>query len=238
MLRLDRVRVVRGSKRIVNDVTLDHSNGALALLGPNGAGKSTLLSACAGLRTPDSGSVSLGDTAGHRKDQRKLREGVGFLPQDVPRIIGLSALDQVAHVAWLRGRSPRKAVAEATELLTSLDLISKLETPSRGLSGGEARRMGIAMALAAAPQMLLLDEPMAGLDLEQRSEVVDDLIALSRRVPMIVSTHQTDGLTELYSAVAVMRSGSLIFHGSIDEFLAHGNGADPALAAYRSLLAT
>ncbi|MFE1383536.1 ATP-binding cassette domain-containing protein [Streptomyces sp. NPDC058740] len=214
------------------DLTIDAP--ATVLLGPNGAGKSTLMSLAATHLRPTSGHISWrGRTASGRRDRARYVKAVAWLPQDIAAIPGLTVREQVAYAGWLKGMSRSSAWQASADALARVNLADLAERRSHQLSGGQKRRMGLAGALTHRSELILLDEPTAGLDPTQRRVFRTLLEKLSNDVRVVVSTHQTEDLAESYSHVVVLDCGSVRFQGTIADFysLAEPAVTDPRLRA-------
>ena len=213
--------------------------GATVILGPNGAGKTTLLSIGAtGLR-PTRGRVRLGDRdASRRRGIAAIRRAVGWMPQHVRAIPGLTAREQVAYAGWLKGMSRADAWRRAPVALFKVGLADEADRRTAQLSGGQQRRVGLAQLLVHRAELLLLDEPTAGLDPGQRARFRETVRDLAGDVPVIVSTHQVDDLTDLFDTVVVLDHGQIRFQGDVAAFmaLAPAGSSYPAEAAYASLV--
>lgn len=229
-------------RSVLDRLTLDMDQFPLALLGANGAGKSTLLRLLAGVSRPKHGVIAF---SGAEQDEvvsaKWLRRHVGYLPQHTIPVRGLRCHDQVAYAGWLKGMPTREAGEAASRCLEAVGLADYATRPSHALSGGQLRRVGLAEALMADPRLLVLDEPYASLDPEQRDMVRDTVRALGDILPVIVSTHQTDDLEDIYRSVVVMDQGRVLFFGSGADFLARSGEESPspyrAESAYRAVLA-
>jgi ABC-2 type transport system ATP-binding protein len=195
------------------DVTLTIPNGMFGLLGPNGAGKSTLMRTIATLQRPDSGSIQLGalDVLGQPEEVRKL---LGYLPQEFGLYPNLSAEMILDHFAELKGvtvRAERKALVAA--LLQQTNLYDVRTKRVGGFSGGMKQRLGIAIALAGTPQLLIVDEPTAGLDPTERRRFLNLLAEISEDVIVILSTHIVDDVRELCHRMAILNQGQVVLAG-------------------------
>lgn len=208
--------------------------GRTVLLGPNGAGKSTLLGLGASALLPAAGAVVAGAmSSSSRADRPGFRRAVGWMPQQVRAIAGLTSREQVAYAGWLKGLSRDAAWDAAAGALERVDLVPEAGRRASHLSGGQLRRLGLAQALVHRAEVLLLDEPTAGLDPNQRGRFREVLRDVSPSTPVLVSTHQVDDLTDLFDTVVVMDRGRLRFSGAPAEFLALA----PAGSAHRAELA-
>ncbi|MFG2292646.1 ATP-binding cassette domain-containing protein [Streptomyces sp. NPDC048603] len=215
---------------------------ATVLLGPNGAGKSTLLGLAASQLSPARGSVSFGGARPDRRGLAAYRRRVAWIPQQITPVPGLTVREQVAYAGWLKGMDRRAAWEASGRALERVGLADLAGRRSNRLSGGQLRRTGIAGALCHSSELILMDEPTAGLDPVQR-RVFRELVAeLSRTVQVVVSTHQTEDLADLYDRVVVLDRGAVRFRGSPAEFHAlapdgtSGSGRERAEAAYGRLV--
>ncbi|MEV6549176.1 ATP-binding cassette domain-containing protein [Streptomyces sp. NPDC051597] len=210
----------RRGARVLNELSLTFVSGNTVLLGPNGAGKSTLLGIAASALSPKNGHVVLnGLRPDSRSRRRRYRRRVGWLPQQVRPVAGLQLREQVAYAGWLKGMSRRTAWDEAVPALQRVGLGDLVSRSSRELSGGQLRRLGIAQTLVHGSQVVLMDEPTAGLDPYQRGVFRDLLGELSSSTNFIVSTHQTEDLAESFDSVVLLDRGTVRFQGTVAEFL-------------------
>jgi ABC-2 type transport system ATP-binding protein len=218
-----------GRTQAVAGVTLQTGPGVFGLLGPNGAGKTTLLRMMATVIPPSSGQVRLlGRDPGGYGPRREIRHRLGYLPQNLGYYPGFTVAEFVEYFALLKemppGRVPR-AVATAIE---RVDLGAKARAKLRTLSGGMLRRAGIAQAIVNEPELLLLDEPTAGLDPEQRVSFRTLLRDLGERAAVVVSTHLVEDVGAACGEVALMHAGKIVFQGTPGELAACGEGSGAA----------
>ncbi|WP_269580953.1 ABC transporter ATP-binding protein [Roseibium sp. Sym1] len=198
-----------GGFQALKSVSLDiHQGEVFALLGPNGAGKTTLISTICGLVTPTSGSIFVG---GHDalKDYRAARQLIGLVPQEMPTAPFEMVGDTVAFSRGLFGLPPNRELVEG--ILKDLTLWEKRDNPIMALSGGMKRRLLVAKALAHEPQILFLDEPTAGVDVELRHDmwrIVDEL--RQKGVTIILTTHYIEEAEEMADRVGVINKGEII----------------------------
>ncbi len=195
-------------------MTLTIEPGMFGLLGPNGAGKSTLMRTIATLQQPTDGSVQLGDTD-VVKDPDAIRRRLGYLPQEFGVYKGVSAQDLLAHLAVLKGytkSSDRKAVVGA--LLERVNLADYRKKAVSGFSGGMRQRFGIAQALLGDPDLVIVDEPTAGLDPGERNRFYNLLADLGEEKIVILSTHIVQDVEQLCRRLAIINDGRLLFAGS------------------------
>jgi ABC-2 type transport system ATP-binding protein len=199
--------------RALDDVSLTIPHGMYGLLGPNGAGKSTLMRTIATLQEPDSGQIWLGEIDVLRQKD-EVRKRLGYLPQDFgvyPRISVQSMLD---HLALLKGFVDRRERHEMVEsLLVRTNLHQVRKKALSGFSGGMRQRFGIAQALIGNPQLLIVDEPTAGLDPGERNRFYNLLSEIGENVIVILSTHIVQDVMELCTNMAIIHEGRVLFAG-------------------------
>lgn len=185
------------------------------LLGPNGAGKSTLMRLLSGFDRPQRGEVRIGDVA----ERRELFRLVGWMPQDVQPGRGMTVAEQVEYVAWVGGHSRRRARESAREAISQVDLDDKRDARTDRLSGGQLRRVGLAQALVRQGQVLLLDEPTAGLDPAQALNFRALLKHLDCPGGIVISTHQISDLIDDVDRVVILADAEIKFDGTATEFV-------------------
>jgi len=208
----------------LDDVSLSIPQGMYGLLGPNGAGKSTLMRTVATLQAPTGGSILFGDID-VLADPDRLRKRLGYLPQDFgvyPRVPAYAMLDQVAVLKGITSASDRKAVVET--LLNQTNLWAVRDKNIAGFSGGMRQRFGIAQALIGNPDLIIVDEPTAGLDPEERNRFLNLLAAIGDNVVVILSTHIVDDVADLCPRMAVLANGRVQLQGSPMELIASTRG--------------
>jgi ABC-2 type transport system ATP-binding protein len=241
MLQLSNVtHVYPNGTRALNDATLEIPKGMYGLLGPNGAGKSTLMRCIATLQTPSHGSIRFGDIDVIRQPE-KLRAVLGYLPQDFGVYPRVSAWDLLDHLAILKGITHARDRKQTLEtLLNQVNLWNVRKKAVAGFSGGMRQRFGIAQALLGNPQLIIVDEPTAGLDPEERNRFNNLLAEIGENVVVILSTHIVDDVTDLCSRMAVIVDGNIVQQGAPAQLMASLAGkvwrftADRAeLPAYR-----
>jgi ABC-2 type transport system ATP-binding protein len=188
------------------------------LLGPNGAGKSTLLKLLAGQEQPRRGSVAFeGD-----RSRGALFRNVCWMPQQATAMPGFTARDQLEFSAWIAGVGRKQAACRANEALEMVDLTAKADSKSSTLSGGQLRRLALGQAWVRGGEVLLLDEPTAGLDPAQRRGFRAALDAFDFPGGIVISTHQVGDVAGQFDRVTVLDSGAIKIDGTREEFLAHG----------------
>ena len=186
----------------LKDVSLEIPTGMYGLLGPNGAGKSTLMRTVATLQQPDAGTVTF-DGLDVLREPAELRKHLGYLPQDFGVYPRISAFDMMDHLAVLKGftnKKERKAIVE--NLLVQTNLVDVRKKALAGFSGGMRQRFGIAQALIGDPKLIIVDEPTAGLDPEERNRFLNLLSDIGENKVVILSTHIVDDVTNLCPRMA------------------------------------
>jgi ABC-type multidrug transport system ATPase subunit len=220
MLTIENLTHVYGNgTRALDGVSLSIPKGMFGLLGPNGAGKSTLMRSIATLQTPTSGSIRFGDIDVIRTPDQ-LRRVLGYLPQDFGVYPRVSAYDMLDHMAVLKGISngkDRKQTVEA--LLNQVNLWPVRGKALAGFSGGMRQRFGIAQALIGNPELIIVDEPTAGLDPEERNRFLNLLAEVGENVVIILSTHIVEDVTDLCPRMAVLAGGKIQLEGAPIELM-------------------
>jgi ABC-type multidrug transport system ATPase subunit len=205
--------------RALDHVTLSIPRGMYGLLGPNGAGKSTLMRAIATLQTPTEGTIRFGDVDVIREPE-KLRSTLGYLPQDFgvyPRVSAYEMLDHMAVLKGVASLADRKSTVET--LLQQTNLWSVRKKMLSGFSGGMRQRFGIAQALIGNPELIIVDEPTAGLDPEERNRFLNLLAEIGQSVVVILSTHIVEDVSDLCHRMAVLADGRVQLEGAPQELI-------------------
>ena len=189
MLSIRNLSKSYGDIQALRDVSLEVPPGMFGLLGPNGAGKSSLMRTIATLQDPDSGSITF-DGIDVATDKDRIRRTLGYLPQDFGVYPKVSALDMLDHFAVLKGYVRRKERNEVVAaLLQQVNLWDVRKRKLGTFSGGMLQRFGIAQALLGNPRLVIVDEPTAGLDPEERNRFLNLLAGIGEQVVVILSTH-------------------------------------------------
>ena len=197
----------------LKDVSLDIPRGMFGLLGPNGAGKSTLMRTIATLQDPDSGSITLDglDVLAHKEQARKR---LGYLPQDFgvyPKVSAEAMLDHLAVLKGITARGERRELVQA--LLQQVNLWNVRKRKLGTFSGGMRQRFGIAQALIGQPSLIIVDEPTAGLDPEERNRFLNLLAEIGENTVVILSTHIVEDVTDLCPRMAIIAAGQVRLAG-------------------------
>ena len=209
----DLTQIYPNGTQALNGVRLTVPNGLFSLLGPNGAGKSTLMRTIATLQKPTSGSIRFGDIDVLATPQL-LRHTLGYLPQDFGVYPRVSVYDLLEHMAVLKGVASigeRKDTVES--LLRQVNLWEVRHKAVAGFSGGMRQRFGIAQALIGNPRLIIVDEPTAGLDPEERNRFLNLLAEIGEQVVVILSTHIVEDVAELCPRMAVLARGRVLLEG-------------------------
>jgi ABC-2 type transport system ATP-binding protein len=203
----------------LDGVSFSMGDGVTGLLGPNGAGKTTLLRMLATVLSPDAGSLRmLGLDPSHAKDRTQIRRWLGYLPQEPGFQRGFTAFEFIDYVAILKELAgPKARHDEVRRVIDAVDLASVSGKRIRALSGGMRRRVALAAALLGDPALLVLDEPTAGLDPEQRLRFRELVSMAGENRAVVLSTHQTEDVAALCRDVVVLHEGKVLFQGAPEE---------------------
>ena len=215
MLIIENLTHVYGNGvRALDEVSLTIPRGMYGLLGPNGAGKSTLMRTIATLQAPSSGHIRF-DDIDVLKTPEALRRTLGYLPQDFGVYPRVSAYDMLDHMAVLKGLSNARERKETVEsLLNQVNLWTVRKKAIAGFSGGMRQRFGIAQALIGDPRLIIVDEPTAGLDPEERNRFLNLLAEIGENVVVILSTHIVEDVSDLCPAMAIICDGRIVKEGA------------------------
>ncbi len=210
--------------KALDNVSLTIPRGMYGLLGPNGAGKSTLMRTLATLQEPDSGSATLGEID-ILKQKEELRRRLGYLPQDFGVYPRISAEDMLDHIAVLKGvTNARERKDLVRSMLRRCNLEDVRKKALSGFSGGMRQRFGIAQALLGNPQLLIVDEPTAGLDPGERNRFYNLLSEIGEGVIVILSTHIVEDVMDLCTNMAIIHKGKVLYQGRPDAAIAQLSG--------------
>lgn len=210
--------------RALHGVSLTIPNGMFGLLGPNGAGKSSLMRTIATLQEPDAGTITLGDID-VLTDKDAVRRVLGYLPQEFGLYPSISAEVLLDHFASLKGiRDGRERKLAVESLLQQTNLWAARKKNLGGYSGGMRQRFGIAVALLGSPQLIIVDEPTAGLDPTERNRFLDLLSEIGENVVVILSTHIVEDVTELCSNMAIIAGGEVVATGQPSDVIGELRG--------------
>ncbi|MFH1865987.1 MAG: ABC transporter ATP-binding protein [Candidatus Eisenbacteria bacterium] len=217
-LRIENIsKTYSNGVRALDGVSLTIPTGMFGLVGPNGSGKTTLMRTIATLQEPDAGSAHLGDID-VLADKESVRRVLGYLPQEFGVYPNLTAETLLTHIATLKGMTnprERKEVVEA--MLQRTNLWNDRKKKLGGFSGGMRQRFGIAQALLGDPKLVIVDEPTAGLDPEERNRFLNLLSEIGENIIVILSTHIVDDVAEVCNSMAIIRDGQVLRTGAPQE---------------------
>lgn len=219
---IDNLSKKYGKKEAIKSVSLTIPNGMYGLLGRNGAGKTSLMRILATLSVPTTGEVKLNGVS--IKETAKIREMVGYLPQDFSMYRSMTVFGVMDYLGLLSNIPDKVRKERIYELLEKVNLKDNEKTKVKALSGGMKRRLGIAQALLHNPQILIVDEPTAGLDPEERIRFRNLLSDFADGRIVLLSTHIASDIESTCDGVAVLNDGRLIFHGSTEELIQQADG--------------
>lgn len=231
-----------GSKQVLQGIDLEIGVGVFGLLGPNGAGKTTLLRTLATILPPRGGTIDLlGNNLSDHRQRRELRRRLGYLPQLLGYYPNFTVFEFVEYFALLKEMPSKEVRPAVVRAIERVDLADRARSKLKILSGGMLRRVGIAQAIVNNPELLLLDEPTAGLDPEQRVEFRALLRQMGQHGTVIVSTHLVEDVATACAEVALMESGRIVFRGTPSDLAVrgdgHGVGDSPIERGYSAVLA-
>ncbi|MBU8922796.1 MAG: ABC transporter ATP-binding protein [Bacteroidales bacterium] len=210
--------------RALDEVSLTINKGMFGLLGPNGAGKSTLMRSIATLQAVDKGTMALGEID-VLKDHDSIRRILGYLPQDFGVYANVSAHNLLSHFATLKGITDRRQRNETVDrLLHKTNLWNVRKKKLGSFSGGMKQRFGVAQALIGDPRLIIVDEPTAGLDPEERNRFLNLLSEIGENVIVILSTHIVEDVSEVCNSMAIISEGRVLRTGSPAETIAELEG--------------
>ncbi len=221
----------------LNNVSLTINKGMFGLLGPNGAGKSSLMRTLATLQDADEGTVTLGNMD-VLNDKPSVRKVLGYLPQEFGVYPRTSAFDLLNYMALIKGfsnKSERNEMVNA--LLNKVNLFEHRKKAVSSFSGGMRQRFGIAQCLIGSPQLIIVDEPTAGLDPGERYRFYNILSEIGENIIVILSTHIVQDVRELCTQMAIMDKGKLLFSGDTDVALSEVKGKVWAKSIHKDDLA-
>jgi len=209
-IRADNLVKSFGSLRAVDGLSLSINKGEVfGFLGPNGAGKTTSIKMLCGLLRPDSGQVHIASN--------KLKQSIGVCPQSIVVWENMTCIEQLVFMGEMYGLSHRKAKINGIELLGVLGLASKTNSLAKNLSGGMQRRLNICLSLVHEPEILILDEPQAGLDPQSRLLVREYINSIKSKITIILTTHDMDEAEKLSDRICIIDHGKTLITGTVDE---------------------
>ncbi len=212
-----------GKTKALEDVNMEIQQGMFGLLGTNGAGKTTLMKMIATLHPPTEGRITVCGV--DIREGKTIRNMIGYLPQDFSMYGGMTAYEAMEYLAVLSGLSKKERSGRIVELLEKVNLQNNHRTKVKTMSGGMRRRLGIAQALVNNPQVLIVDEPTAGLDPEERIRFRNILSEIASNRIVILSTHIVGDIEATCEDIVILDKGCVKFNGTVDALLdlAQGN---------------
>lgn len=219
-LKIDNVSLTyENGFQALTSINLEIGNGIFGLLGPNGAGKSSLMKTIVGLQKPTEGNINFND-ADIVKDPLSIQKYLGFLPQDFGVYPKVSAYNLLEHLAKLKGVHDKKQRKDQImNLLEKVNLTESRNKEVHTFSGGMKQRFGVAQALLGEPRIVIVDEPTAGLDPEERNRFNTLLSDISEDIIIILSTHLVEDVRNLCSKMAIINKGIIVSEGSPSYFI-------------------
>lgn len=221
-IQINNLKKNYGKKTALDNVNLTIEQGMFGLLGPNGAGKTTLMKILTTLLMPTQGHVKIcGTELTNKKEIRKL---IGYLPQDFSMYSNMTAYEALDYLATLSGISRAARKLKVPELLEKVNLSDSSKVKVKAMSGGMKRRLGIAQALIHDPKVVIVDEPTAGLDPEERVRFRNLLSEIAQEKIVILSTHIVGDVEATCEKIAILNNGRISFNGTLNELLKEVEG--------------
>lgn len=219
---IEHVNKFYGKKAALSDVNLTIETGMFGLLGRNGAGKTTLMKLLATLHSPDGGNITVCGVP--MKDSKRIRPMIGFLPQDFNMYPNMSVYEAMDYLGMLSGMDKKSRKERILELLEKVNLLDNQKKKVKSLSGGMKRRLGIAQALLHNPKVLIVDEPTAGLDPEERVRFRNLLCEVAKDRIVLLSTHIVGDIEATCEKIAILNEGKLLWNGTLTEIINMADG--------------
>ena len=206
-----------GSKQALKNMSLDIDQGMFGLLGPNGAGKTTLMKIISTLLKKSSGEVIVCGIPVEKSSE--IRGLIGYLPQDFSMYGNMNAYEALDYLATLSGMKKSERKTKVPELLEKVNLLEQRKTKVKAMSGGMKRRLGIAQSMIHDPKVIIVDEPTAGLDPEERVRFRNLLCEIAKDRIVLLSTHIVGDIEATCEEIAVLNQGEIVFRGTVRELL-------------------
>lgn len=221
-IKLTHVNQFYGKKQVLKDINLTIEQGMFGLLGRNGAGKTTLMKVLATLLDKKSGTIMMNGVS--IEEEQQVRAMIGYLPQDFSMYGNMTAYEALDYLGVLSGLDKRVRVERIPLLLEKVNLAVHHRTKVKAMSGGMKRRLGIAQAILHEPKILIVDEPTAGLDPEERVRFRNLLVEIAGEKIVILSTHIAGDIAATSERIAIMDDGRILFQGTVTELLQMAEG--------------
>lgn len=222
ILKIGNVGKTFGKNRVLNDVSITLKPGIYGLLGPNGAGKTTLMRILTTILNEDSGNITYGNLNWNNKND--VRKIIGYLPQRFSLYKNLTVVQALEHIGVLKGIK-KDIRGEVVNIIRKVNLIDHKDKKIGQLSGGMVRRVGIAQAILGDPKIIIVDEPTAGLDPEERMRFRNLIKELNGDNIIIISTHIVEDVQMICENVAIMDRGKIILEGDVEKIKDTAKGA-------------
>ena len=206
-----------GSKQALKNISLDINQGMFGLLGPNGAGKTTLMKIISTLLKKSSGEVIVCGIPVEKSSE--IRGLIGYLPQDFSMYGNMNAYEALDYLATLSGMKKSERKTKVPELLEKVNLLEQRKTKVKAMSGGMKRRLGIAQSMIHDPKVIIVDEPTAGLDPEERVRFRNLLCEIAKDRIVLLSTHIVGDIEATCEEIAILNQGEIVFRGTVRELL-------------------
>ena len=206
-----------GSKQALKNISLDINQGMFGLLGPNGAGKTTLMKIISTLLKKNCGEVTVCGIPVEKSSE--IRGLIGYLPQDFSMYGNMNAYEALDYLATLSGMKKNERKTKVPELLEKVNLLEQRKTKVKAMSGGMKRRLGIAQSMIHDPKVIIVDEPTAGLDPEERVRFRNLLCEIAKDRIVLLSTHIVGDIEATCEEIAVLNQGEIVFRGTVRELL-------------------
>lgn len=206
-----------GSKQVLKNISLDINQGMFGLLGPNGAGKTTLMKIISTLLKKSSGEVIVCGIPVEKSSE--IRGLIGYLPQDFSMYGNMNAYEALDYLATLSGMKKSERKTKVPELLEKVNLLEQQKTKVKAMSGGMKRRLGIAQSMIHDPKVIIVDEPTAGLDPEERVRFRNLLCEIAKDRIVLLSTHIVGDIEATCEEIAILNQGEIVFRGTVRELL-------------------
>ncbi|WP_019635851.1 ATP-binding cassette domain-containing protein [Paenibacillus fonticola] len=220
----DVIKSYPGSEFRIQNINLEIEQGMFGLLGRNGAGKTSLMRILTTLLEPSSGQISLYGVEYGNKNNDTLRRMIGYLPQELGLYPELTVYETLDYFGILNKIPARKRKVSITDLLNEVNLFEDRFKKVKHLSGGMKRRVGLAQAMLHNPKMIVVDEPTAGLDPEERIRIRNLLVDFSKKSIVLLSTHIVEDIATTCTDLAILEKGQISYHGTVKQLIAEAEG--------------
>lgn len=229
MIEISNVSKIYKNETIALDnISLNIGKGVFGLLGRNGAGKTTLLRILTTILKPTEGDISVLGLEMNEKNYKNIKQNIGYIPQEFGFYKEFTVKETMEYICILRNIEPKKSRAVIDEALINLNLKAQKNKKYKNLSGGMKRRLGLAQAMLEEPEILIVDEPTAGVDPQERINIRNILSEYGKEHIVIFSTHIIEDIEHICSKLAILDFGKLIFWGDVETILNSGLSLEEA----------